>query len=419
MPETSATPAISPQPVQRSSGESTATDAQPQLGLVVFAVFVVYLGQMALNPIIAPLAREVGLAEWQVGVMISCAALCIVVSSQLWGRLSQSWGRKPVLVSALATATGAMVIFAVLARLGMEGVLSGAVLFALFVAARGVLFGLAMAAVPPTAQAYIADVTVTEESRVKGMAGVGAAQGLAMVGGAAAGGVLAGFGLMVPLLFVPAVLLIGLMAVVLLLRRESRHELIAKPVRVRPSDSRVWPFLLAGFGMFTALGFVQVIAGFIIQDRFGLDGPTTAIITGASLCAAGVGLVVAQALIVPRGAWSARTLLRIGSVVALGGFALLIPVWGIALVVAAMFLVGLGLGIAMPGYTAGPSLLVSPEEQGGLAGLIGANNALTFVLAPTAATALYSWWAPAPLIASAVIMAVVACFLFAHPRFRG
>lgn len=391
---------------------------KPQVGLVVLAVFLVYLGQMALNPIIAPLAREVGLAEWQVGVMISSAALCIVLSSQFWGRLSQSWGRKPVLVTALATATGAMVIFAVLARLGMEGVLGGTLLFALFVAARGVLFGLAMAAVPPTAQAYVADVTTTETARVKGMAGIGAAQGLAMIGGAAAGGLLAGLGLMVPLLFVPAVLFVGLLAVAFFLRRESRHELVAKPVRVSPFDTRVWPFLLAGFGMFTALGFVQVITGFIIQDRFGFDGPTTAIVTGASLFAAGVGMVIAQTVIVPRSGWHPRTLLRIGAIVAFAGFALLIPVWGVPAVIVSMLFVGLGLGIAMPGYTAGPTLLISHEEQGGLAGLIGANNALTFVLAPTAATALYSWWAPAPIIASTVIMAAVALLLFLHPRFR-
>jgi len=37
---------------------------------------------------------------------------------------------------------------------------------------------------------------------------------------------------------------------------------------------------------------------------------------------------------------------------------------------------------ASPGYPAGPSPLMRPEEQGGPAGTIGMNNGPTFVLAP-------------------------------------
>ena len=65
----------------------------------------------------------------------------------------------------------AMTMFAMLARLGMSDVITGVPLFLLFVLLRGVGFGTAIAAVPPTAQAYIADVTTDETARVKGMAG--------------------------------------------------------------------------------------------------------------------------------------------------------------------------------------------------------------------------------------------------------
>lgn len=261
---------------------------RPQVGLMLGAVFLVYLAQMTLNPIIAPLAREVGLAEWQVGVMISVAAICIMISSQFWGRKSLSWGRKPVLIGALTLAMLSMVAFALLARLGMAGILGGVGLFLLLVLVRGVFFGLAMAAVPPTAQAYIADVTETEEARVKGMAGIGAVQGIAMISGSIIGGLLAGFGLMVPLIFVPCVLAVGALLVLVLLRRESPRELLENPPHVRLWDSRVWPFLAAGFGMFTALGLIQVIAGFIIQDRFSLDSRATAVATAAAFLVSGI-----------------------------------------------------------------------------------------------------------------------------------
>src|SRR5690606_1456264 len=127
-----------------------------QVPVLLTAVFLAYLAQMTLHPIIAPLSREVGLAEWQIGVVISVAAVMVVVTSQRWGRTSQSWGRKSVLVAALVLAAASMGLFALFAWFGMTGVVSGAVLFVVFVVLRGVAFGTALAAVPPTAQAYIA-----------------------------------------------------------------------------------------------------------------------------------------------------------------------------------------------------------------------------------------------------------------------
>jgi MFS family permease len=393
--------------------------AAPQIPLLLATVFLAYLGQMTLNPIIAPLAREVGLAEWQIGATISVAAVMVVASSQFWGRRSQSWGRKPVLVAALGLGAVAMAAFAVVAAVGMRAALTGTTVFVLFVLLRGVGFGTAIAAIPPTAQAYIADVTRDEAARTRGMAGIGAVQGVAMIGGAVLGGALAGFGLLAPIVVVPVLLTVALAVIALRLRREPRHELIPEPVRIRPTDHRVWPFLLAGFGMFTALGFIQVISGFIVQDRLGLDAEMTGLVTGGTLLAAGFGMVAAQSIIVPRSGWGPPALLRVGSVTALLGFVLLVLDAGPWLLIVSMLLIGLGLGIAMPGYTAGPTLLVHRDEQGGLAGLIGATNGLTFVIAPTASTALYGLWPPLPIIIGAMLMAVVALFVLLHPRFRG
>lgn len=389
-----------------------------QVPLLLGAVFLAYLAQMTLNPIIAPLSREVGLAEWQIGVTISVAAVMIVLTSQFWGRRSQSWGRKPVLVFAFTLAVVTMALFALAAFWGMSGAISGTVLFLLFVLLRGIGFGAAIAAVPPTAQAYIADVTTDEQARVKGMAGVGAVQGIAMIAGSVVGGVLSAFGLITPLIVVPFLLMAGLGVVAFRLRRETRTELIEKPARVRPFDTRVWPFLVAGFGMFTALGFIQVITGFIVQDRLHLAAAQTGLVTGGALLAAGVGMVTAQAVIVPRSGWTPPTLLRVGGLTALVGFGLLIVDLGAVALFAAILIIGLGLGTAMPGYTAGPTLLVRRDEQGGLAGLIGATTGLTFVVAPTLGTALYGVWPALPIIIGAVIMGLVTLFVWVHPRFR-
>ena len=55
--------------------------ASSQVGVVLAAVFLAYLGQTTLNPVIAPLSREVGLDEWQIGLTISVAAVMVVFTS--------------------------------------------------------------------------------------------------------------------------------------------------------------------------------------------------------------------------------------------------------------------------------------------------------------------------------------------------
>ena len=399
---------------QREGREATSS----QVGIVLATVFLTYLGQTTLNPVIAPLSREVGLHEWQIGFTISVAAVMVVLTSQIWGRRSQSWGRKPVLVASLTICMAAMVLFAVVAALGVRGTLSGTPLFVLFVLTRGLLFGTALAAILPTAQAYVADVTSSEEERVRGMAGVGASQGIASIAGALVGGLLSGISLMASVDMVPVILLAGLLVVVVALRRETRTELVAEPAHVSPFDPRVWPFLVAGFGMFTALGLIQVVTGFLVQDRLALDADTTGLVTGGALLAAGIGLVLAQSVIVPRSTWAPSTLLRVGTCLGAMGFALLAIDGGLVLIVISVTVIGMGIGIAMPGYTAGPTLLMSREEQGGLAGLIGATNGLTYVVSPTAGTAMYGLSPILPIAVGGGILVLVLVFVLAHRRFR-
>ena len=71
-----------------TTGDST--DAQIRILLTV--TFVTILAQMSLSPVIAPLARTVGLPDWQVGVTLSAAALMVALTSPAWGRRSQSAG---------------------------------------------------------------------------------------------------------------------------------------------------------------------------------------------------------------------------------------------------------------------------------------------------------------------------------------
>ena len=187
---------------------------------------------------------------------------------------------------------------------------------------------------------------------------------------------------------------------------------------MRPADPRVWPFLVAGFGMFTALGLIQVVTGFLVQDRLALEANATGLVTGGALLAAGIGMVLAQSVIVPRSKWAPATLLRVGTALGAVGFALLAFDGGAALLFVAVTVIGAGVGIAMPGYTAGPTLLMSREEQGGLAGLIGATNGLTYVVSPTAGTAMYGVSPILPIVVGGAILVAVFVFVLTHRGFR-
>ena len=132
----------------------------------------------------------------------------VVLASSFWNRRAAVWGHRPVLLISLAGAVAGLLGFALTARAGLAGAVSGPLLLALLLLTRGVVFGLAWAATPVTAQSSVADVTTGVDERVRGLSMVGAPQGLAL----AIGALLSGFGLLAPL-YVAPVLLAGIAVV--------------------------------------------------------------------------------------------------------------------------------------------------------------------------------------------------------------
>ena len=55
------------------------------------------LGQTLVFILLPSLGRAAGLAEIQVGLIISCSSLAFALASPIWGYLSELRGRRPVL----------------------------------------------------------------------------------------------------------------------------------------------------------------------------------------------------------------------------------------------------------------------------------------------------------------------------------
>ncbi|WP_341769463.1 MFS transporter [Actinomyces bowdenii] len=421
--------------------------ADPRLRALLVICLFTYAAQNMLNVSIAPLARALALPEWVVGLAVSIAALTVTVLSQFWGRRSVAWGLRRVLLIALVLAAVSGCLFASAVALRSRGLLGAAATAAIIVVARGPFFGGAVAAIPPTGQALIARITPDEPSRVRGMSAFAGAVQLSIVVGSVLSSALGAWSIHAPVHATPLLILVALVIAAVAVPGAPgtprapwrtagaappgpprgglgagggpRHcDGGALPPRVPWSDPRLLPWIGSSFGMFFASGVVQIIAGFIIQDRLHLPAERAVSLTAVMLLANAAGAMLTQLLIVPRLGWGPARLVRMGVSAAAVALAVLAAAPWLWLMAGATFAVGLCAGLVGPGFTAGGSLAVGPAEQGGVAGVLQATGALTWVFAPVTATALYGWHPLAPFALALGVLGASVLVAWAHPALR-
>ena len=153
-------------------------------------------------------------------------------------------------------------------------------------------------------------------------------------------------------------LLASLPVVMVALRRETRTEPAAEPAYMNPFGP-AWHFLVAGFGMLTALGIIRVVTGFLVHDLLALDADMTASSPAGRCWRPASGWCSPRASSCRARGGHPPTLLRVGTCLGAMGFALLAVDGGLVLIVISVTMIGMGIGITTPGYTAGPTLLMS------------------------------------------------------------
>src|SRR5262244_4299068 len=157
--------------------------------LVIFiTVFIDLIGFGIVIPVLPFYAEgtKFSATPSQVGLLFASYSIMQLVFAPVLGRLSDKYGRRPILlISLLGTSLGFLILgFAT-------------TLWMLF--AGRIIDGISGGNIS-TAQAYIADVT-TKENRARGMGLIGAAFGLGFVFGPAIGGILSRWGIHVPFFF--------------------------------------------------------------------------------------------------------------------------------------------------------------------------------------------------------------------------
>ncbi|MCP5149585.1 MAG: MFS transporter [Chromatiales bacterium] len=388
-----------------------STEVPPPGSRLAFAVLFasllcVGLGHSLVYSILPALARELGLAEIQVGGIFTVSAALWVWASPAWGRASDRIGRRPVLLIGLLGYAASTVAFARSIEAALDGLLPLGLAYLAMVASRSV-FGLIGAGIFPASQAYVVERTPPAR-RLTDLARLSAAMGVGTVMGPGLGAALVGFGLLTPLYVVAGLALVGALAIALALP-ESAAAASGRPrPKLRWLDPRIRPFVLVGLALSTVQAILLQTIGFHVIDRLRLDALAGTRQAGSALVAFAAASLVTQVGIIPRLALSAAQMLRLGCVIIAAATAALVLAGDAIAIVAAMCVAGVGTGLVRPANATAGSLAVEPHEQGAVAGVLGAVMAAGFVLAPLIGPGLYQLWRPGPFLLASGLFAVTA-----------
>jgi len=383
--------------------------------LVLFSVLATGIGQSMTFALLAPLGREVSLGEVQIGLIITCSSLTFTLTSPIWGRTCDRWGRKPVLMLGLLGYSFGCIMFASIFFFGLKGFLSGMTLYLLAIFSR-VLMASLMSATPSAAAAYIADTT-TVEQRIAGMSKLGASRTLGAILGPALSGLFATIGLLAPLYIAAGITMLSTILVAVVLQEPLQATSRTKTkLKLKLYDKRYFPFILIGFMTFLAFSMTSQTIGFFIQDRFVLDGRATAQTLGMGMMVSAVMSFFSQAYLAGRARMTPIRLINFGLPMLFVGYALLPFADSITILTVCMGILGLGLGLVSPGFTSGASLSVGPKEQGAVGGLISACPAGGFVVGPIVGTSLYQINHTLPYYCASLLMLPLIFYTLRYSR---
>jgi DHA1 family tetracycline resistance protein-like MFS transporter len=403
---------------------------------VFLVVFVDLLGFGLILPLLPYYADSYGATPFIIGLLTASYAAAQLLGAPLLGRLSDRYGRRPILlVSIFGTFVG-FVLLGIAEPLG-EG-LAG--LFGL--AASTNVFILSLLFVSrvtdgltggniSVAQAYITDVT-TEENRAQGLGMIGAAFGLGFIIGPATGGVLSTWGFAVPAFAAAGLAFLNLIAVYIYLPESLTAEMrieMATHLADKPSFSfkalwetlnrpRVGPLLNIRFFFGLAFSTFQTVFALYAQYRLDLDARAT----GFILTYVGVLSVLVQGFAIGKLSkrFKENHLILVSTILmalSLLGWAFAPNVITLLVIMAPLAFAGGILGTIL---NTALSKSVYPEEVGGTLGLAASLESATRVIAPSIGGFLLGQvgtWAPG--ILAAAIMAWVSFFawrrLFVNP----
>lgn len=379
------------------------------MGVVIAIVLVDLLGFTVVMPLLPQFAKRFDLVGWQIGLLFAAYPLCQLIAGPILGRLSDRYGRRPVLiVSQAGTAISFLMLglahdfpTMLLAR-ALDGASGGNIL---------------------VAQAYVADVTAPKD-RARGFGLIGMAFGVGFVLGPLLGGVL--LSLPVPdewRLRIPFLVGAGFSTIawVLVLTRlpeslpvDSRNR---ERARVLSLEGLTESLTRPAIGMLVALGFLVVLSfaslegtfSLFLRARLGWDAQKAAFgFVFLGLVSAGVqgGLI---RRLVPK--FGERRLIVFGVASLCVGMGMITGVSGLPTLLMATLVVAVGQGLVSPTLSGLISKVTPPSEQGAVFGTLSSAQTLARMLSYLVANALLDRVGPSAPYGVGCAIAAVALAL--------
>lgn len=383
---------------QASREASPPALAAPSL---IAVIFINMLGFGIIVPLLPFYAKSMNAAPWQISLIFSAYSMGGFFGEPFWGRLSDRYGRKPLLIS---TISGNCLCYLALA-------------FAPNVLAAFVIrfLGGLMSGNGAVVQGYIADVTPPER-RARMLSRQSAAWNVGMIVGPAVGGAFAHtnagpIGFRIPLFIASGLSALAVTAIILVIResrirdqsishRPSRWNAIGEAVR-NPVIGRL---MLLTFLVGCAFTGIESTFGLWGQARFGWGPPQI------SICFAAVGFVAAMTQFFVTGPLAERygegRMLAIGMAMTVVGACLQPFSNGLPTTTALMCVTAVGQSVAWPNVGALISRTADPHRQGQILGLNNASGALARFVGPLFAGITFAGISiDAPFLQGALIVA--------------
>lgn len=381
---------------------------------IILVVFIDLLGFSLILPLLPYYAETFQASNFVTGLLVASYAAAQLVGAPLLGRLSDRYGRRPILIASIfGTFLGFLL-------LGFARTL------AMLFAAR-ILDGLTGGNLS-IAQAYISDVTEAKD-RSKGLGMIGAAFGLGFIIGPVTGGFLSQWGYAVPAFVAAALSFANLILVYAWLPESLTPEKRARMDEKKPAvtlrallGALGRPFtgslLVTRFFFGLAFAIFQTIFSLYTLAKFNLSARDTGLI----LTYVGVLSVIVQGFLVGR--ITAKFREDIVIVVCAGLMALSLAGWAMTPSVVGLLIVltptALSGGILNTLLSSTLTKAVAPQEIGGILGLSASVESSTRIFAPVIGGALLQQlgtWAPGAF--GAVVMTAVLIYvwmkIYNHP----
>jgi DHA1 family tetracycline resistance protein-like MFS transporter len=398
-----------------STAEAFSQSADPRrrraaLTVLFLTVFVDLLGFGIVIPFLPLYAARMHVSAAGIGLILSAYSLAQFLAAPILGRLSDHFGRRPIIMLGLFGSSLSYVIY------GFAGSFAWLLISR---AAHG-----ACAGTISTAQAYVADTT-DERGRAHGMGMIGAAFGLGFVLGPGIGGLLGHSDLRVPVFFAAALTFANLLFAAVRLpeshqpnqaaRLEFAHlfEPFARmPARLR--DGRLTSlFGVAFLGTFAMAAFEATFA-MMAPAVYGY-GPAG---VGGLLAYAGLMQAVVQGYLLGKIAPHAgeARLIKFGLIAFAIGLAPLASAGAHGGLFALLALLAIGYGFASPSVASLISKRAARHLQGEVLGVNQSAMSLARIFGPIAGGVIYGSIGPNAVYIGAALAVIAALAIsFAAP----